>query len=104
MNENRDEGRTEWLECQCRTPMHALRFELVAWTSLAHKDDLILLSTSAALSPLQSWYKRLWCALLFVLWPRYQCQFDEWLLRDEDVARLEALLSRYKELHIKEIA
>ena len=78
---------TEYFECQCGSPEHALVF------TLDKEDNEIY--TSVFLDQYRPWWHRIWVAIKYVF--GYKCMyghFDCCLMRPEDAKRLISLLDQ----------
>lgn len=81
---------SEYFECRCHSPEHALRF----WFDDDKDDPCIYASVFLGSCP---WYERIWKSAKYVF--GYKCRyghFDEFLLRPEDCDRMIGLLERLK--------
>ena len=84
---------TEFLECECHSYEHVMRWDL--------DDDSEWPDLYASIF-LRNWrniFKRIWVAIKYVL--GYKCRYGHWdcfLLRPEDIGKMRALLDQYEVL------
>jgi len=79
----------EYMECRCMSTEHIVKFHLDL-----DDGDLCL---DFHLSNYQNWYKRAWVAIKYVFGYKSKYgDFDEIILKDEDVDRLMELLIHQK--------
>ena len=94
---NRDIGiRHEYYECSCDSDEHLLRF-----TYFVDPTDEIIdepeLYLNVFLDTRYGFWKRLWMGLKYAF--GYKCKyghFGSWIMKPEDLDRLEALLAKYR--------
>lgn len=82
---------TEWMECECYSDEHVLRWDLDA--SLEYPD----LYASVFLTQYRNVIKRIWVAIKYVL--GYKCQYGHWdcfTMRPRDIGRMRQLLNRFE--------
>lgn len=80
---------THFFECKCSNDEHTIKF-------IFDKDENELYTT-IFLNNWYPWWKRCWIAVKYAF--GYKCKYghwDCWILQDEDVARLKALLEQIK--------
>lgn len=81
----------QYFECSCNSPEHTLRFVI------DDSDDDKELYTEVHLTEVNSFFKRCWIALKYIF--GYKCKYgnwDCWLLKTEDITKLEELLAYIK--------
>lgn len=84
---------THYLGCHCNSHQHLLKFDL----DIDGKNSLLFASMYLDYYP--RWYKRIWIAIKYILHINRPCSdFDEWILKHEDVEHLQILLRKYIEL------
>jgi len=90
---------TEHFECVCSSDEHTLKFTLDETTG--DIEDLEIW-TSVFLDAYQPWWKRIWIAVKYVFGytSRYG-HFDCFIMRPEDVNRMQQLLHKFKDLEAK---
>ena len=77
---------THYFECACGSAEHTIRF------TLDKQDEPPMIFGDIYLDHYLSWYKRVWVAFKYIFkLPPQNCHFDDWIMRDEDVARLKAM-------------
>jgi hypothetical protein len=82
----------EWFDCECHEYDHAIRFSAYFWD-----DGTKEFSADALFSNNRSWYQRIWIALKYVFhFGETMPTYGSWLLKTDDISRLENLLQRYK--------
>ena len=89
---------TEFFECGCYSPEHTLKFTLDPDTGYIKNHKWPELYTSVFLNPYRNWYQRIWVAIKYVF--GYKCKFGHWdtfIMRNEDIERLQTLLKKYQD-------
>lgn len=96
-----NEDKTYFFDCACHSAEHIVRFNLNAGYVPDDKDtygEPPEIYTSIQLNHTLPWYKRLVVALNYLLGrqpPRYG-HWDCWLLKDQDINKLDDLIKEYK--------
>jgi len=81
----------EYMECKCMSSEHLIKFHLDV-----DEGELCL---DIHLADWKPWYKRIWTALKYVFGYKSKYgDFDEVILKDEDVDRLMELLAYQKKI------
>lgn len=94
--------KTEYFECVCSSDEHTLKFVLDE-----ECDDIMDLEiwTSVFLDQYQPWWKRIWVAIKYIF--GYKSRYGHWdcfIMRREDVDRMQLLLENFKNIEAKLIA
>ena len=97
------EDHTEYFECACFSPEHALRFDLLDNNDdKSNNADNVELSTTVFLGQHDSFIQRVWLAIKYIF--GYKCRyghFDCYIMRPEDADRFIELFAQYKIMRSK---